>query len=90
MRRYYIWVNLHIYYVEKSLFNRGPKRPDARPCLAPDARRPTCPKKVGLLNHTILGDPSTTINSRSELFFRCKSQRDCLLSNYSKIHSKPP
>ena len=40
--------------------------------------------------YILLGDPSTTINSRSELFFRCKSQRDCLLSNYSKIHSKPP
>ena len=40
--------------------------------------------------YILLGDPSTTINSRSELFFRCKSQRDCLLSNYRKINNKPP
>ena len=40
--------------------------------------------------YILLGDPSTTIKSRSELFFRCKSQRDCLLSNYRKINNKPP
>ena len=40
--------------------------------------------------YILLGDPKTTINSRSELFFRCKSQRDCLLSNRNKFTPKPP
>ena len=40
--------------------------------------------------YILMGDPKTTINSRSELFFRCKSQRDCLLSNRQKFKPKPP
>ena len=40
--------------------------------------------------YILLGDPMKTVNSRSELFFRCKSQRDCLLNNRSKFTPKPP
>ena len=40
--------------------------------------------------YILLGDPKTTVNSRSEFFFRCKSQRDCLLNNRSIFSPKPP
>ena len=40
--------------------------------------------------YILLGDPKTTVNSRSELFFRCKSQRDCLLNNRNIFTPKPP
>ena len=40
--------------------------------------------------YILMADPNTTVNSRSELFFRCKSQRDCLLDNKDKFTPKPP
>ena len=40
--------------------------------------------------YILMGDPAITLNRRSELFFRCKSMRDCLLNNKSKFTPKPP
>ena len=40
--------------------------------------------------YILMGDPAITLNRRSELFFRCKSQRDCLLNNKCKFSPQPP
>ena len=40
--------------------------------------------------YILMGDPAITLNKRSELFFRCKAQRDCLLSNKCKFTPQPP
>ena len=37
-----------------------------------------------------LGDPATTLNSRNEVFYKCRNQRNFILDNPKKFQPIPP